>query len=103
MLRRLFAERRCPVCGGPVTKEPRKTDGGDVAMMAIPELPFWVLFGLCTVVGAWDWIAAGIGFLGVGAIFLAYGRSRSRYKCRPCESVFPHSKLAVPGSARSDA
>jgi hypothetical protein len=93
MFKRIFAERYCPVCGGAVSQLNREMDGTDVAAMLVADWPFWLLFGLCSALGLWHWAAGAVAAAVSLVIFFAYGRSRARFRCKPCDQTFGYAYL----------
>jgi hypothetical protein len=95
VLNRPFASRYCPVCRGPVKKLSPGMDGADVAVSFVADWPFWILFGLCSAIGMWQWAAGLVAVLGLLAVAFAYVRSRARYKCEKCDRSYGYSFLAT--------
>jgi len=80
----LSPRKSCPACGKSVRKLPRKADGADIIAIAFMELPFWVLFGVCVVLGMVHWLAGVVSAIVLISAFFFWDRSKSRYECDAC-------------------
>jgi endogenous inhibitor of DNA gyrase (YacG/DUF329 family) len=84
VVKTLFPRKSCPACGKSVRKLAREADGADTIAIAFMELPFWVLFGVCVMLGMVHWLAGVVSVAILVAAFFFWDRSKSRYECDAC-------------------
>ena len=48
------------------------------------ELPFWILFGICAMLGMVHWLAGVVSVAILVVAFFFWDRSKSRYECDAC-------------------
>jgi hypothetical protein len=83
-----FPSLLCPDCGGTVSAVEEELDVGDVFLMLFGDWPFWLMFLACSALGIWSPLAAVIALAFVLAIWAAWKRAKSTYKCEVCEKRF---------------
>ena len=57
------------------------------------DWPFWVVFGICSVIGMVDLVAGAVAFAGTVALVAVYVRARARFRCVPCQRTHRLSEL----------
>ena len=68
----------------------------------VAEIPFWIIFLVCSALGMWHWLAGVTAFATVCLTFFAYKQHRAELRCQVCHKTFKSSYLAKHHSRRSD-